>query len=48
MFVRLKDWRRIATLYDRYAGQFLSAIPLAVTVLLLSVLASATLLSALP
>lgn len=33
MFARLKDWRRIATRYDRCAGLFLSALALAATVL---------------
>jgi transposase len=33
MFARLKDWRRIATRYDRCAHTFMSAIALAVTVL---------------
>ena len=33
MFGRLKDWRRVATRYDRCAHTFLSAITLAATVL---------------
>jgi len=33
MFGRLKDWRRVATRYDRSATVFLSAIALAATVL---------------
>ena len=33
MFGRLKDWRRIATRYDRCPELFLSAIALAATVL---------------
>jgi len=33
MFGRLKDWRRIATHYDRYAHTFLSAITLAATII---------------
>jgi transposase len=33
MFGRLKDWRRIATRYDRCATTFLSAVALAATVL---------------
>ena len=33
MFGRLKDWRRIATRYDRCAHTFMSAIALAATVL---------------
>lgn len=33
MFGRLKDWRRIATRYDRCANTFMSAIALAATVL---------------
>ena len=32
MFGRLKDWRRIATRYDRYPKVFMSAIGLAATV----------------
>jgi transposase len=32
MFCRLKDYRRIATRYDRLASNFLSAIYLAATV----------------
>jgi transposase len=32
-FGRLKDWRRIATRYDRYAKTFLSAVALTATVL---------------
>jgi transposase len=32
MFCRLKDWRRIATRYDRLANNFLSAIALVATV----------------
>lgn len=31
MFGRLKDWRRIATRYDRTARNFLSAVALAAT-----------------
>ena len=31
MFCRLKDWRRIATRYDRLARNFLSAIALVAT-----------------
>lgn len=33
MFVRLKDWRRVATRYDRSPTVFLSAIALAATVI---------------
>lgn len=33
MFGRLKDWRRIATRYDRCAKTFLSAVALAATVM---------------
>lgn len=33
MFGRLKDWRRVATLYDRCPKVFLSAIALAATVI---------------
>jgi transposase len=33
MFGRLKDWRRVATRYDRCAHTFMSAITLAATVL---------------
>ena len=33
MFGRLKDWRRIATRYDRCAKVFLSAVALAATVI---------------
>lgn len=33
MFGRLKDWRRVATRYDRCAHTFMSAIALAATVL---------------
>jgi transposase len=33
MFGRLKDWRRIATRYDRCAKTFLSAVALAATVI---------------
>ena len=33
MFGRLKDWRRVATRYDRCPKVFLSAIALAATVL---------------
>ncbi len=33
MFGRLKDWRRIATLYDRCPNVFLSAIALAAAVI---------------
>ncbi len=32
MFCRLKDWRRVATRYDRLAENYLSAIALVVTV----------------
>lgn len=32
MFGRLKDWRRIATRYDRCAHAFMSAIAIAATV----------------
>jgi transposase len=34
MFGRLKDWRRVATRYDRCAKTILSAVALAATVLL--------------
>jgi transposase len=33
MFGRLKDWRRVATRYDRCAKTFLSAVALAATVM---------------
>ena len=33
MFARLKDWRRIATRYDRCAHTFFSAICIAATVI---------------
>ena len=33
MFVRLKDWRRVATRYDRCLKVFLSAIALAAIVI---------------
>jgi len=33
MFARLKDWRRIATRYDRCADIFMAAITLAATVI---------------
>ncbi|MEG4641524.1 MAG: transposase, partial [Sedimentitalea sp.] len=33
MFGRLKDWRRVATRYDRCPKVFLSAIALAATVI---------------
>ncbi|GGO28534.1 hypothetical protein GCM10010991_11520 [Gemmobacter aquaticus] len=33
MFGRLKDWRRVATRYDRCAKTFLSAVALAETVI---------------
>ena len=33
MFGRLKDWRRVATRYDRCAHTFMSAITLAATVI---------------
>lgn len=33
MFGRLKDWRRVATRYDRWPKVFLSAIALAATVM---------------
>ncbi|MBS0959845.1 transposase, partial [Acetobacter thailandicus] len=29
MFAKLKDWRRVATRYDRYAHTFMSAIHIA-------------------
>lgn len=32
MFCRLKDWRRIATRYDRLARNYLSALALVATV----------------
>jgi transposase len=32
MFCRLKDWRRLATRYDRNARNFLSALALAATI----------------
>ena len=32
-FSRLKDWRRLATRYDRCAPVFCSAVPLATTIL---------------
>ena len=32
-FARLKDWRRVATRYDRCADTYLSAIALAATVM---------------
>ena len=32
MFARIKDWRRIATRYDRCAHTFLSAITIAATI----------------
>ena len=35
MFGRLKDWRRIATRYDRCAHTFMSAICIAATVIFL-------------
>jgi transposase len=35
MFGRFKDWRRIATRYDRCAKTFLSAVALAATVIFL-------------
>ncbi|WP_415512451.1 hypothetical protein [Acetobacter papayae] len=34
MFGRLKDWRRVATCYDRFLTVFFSAICLAATVML--------------
>lgn len=34
MFGRLKDWRRIATRYDRCAHTFMSAIRIAATIIL--------------
>jgi transposase len=34
MFGRLKDWRRLATRYDRCAKTFLSVVALAATVML--------------
>ena len=37
MFGRLKDWRRVATRYDRCPETYLSAIALAATVLFLAV-----------
>jgi len=33
MFGRLKDWRRVATRYDRCAKTFLAAVALAATVM---------------
>jgi len=33
MFCRLKDWRRIATRYDRNIKNFMAAIALAATVI---------------
>ena len=33
MFARLKDWRRLAVRYDRYAHTFFSAICIAATVI---------------
>ena len=33
MFGRLKDWRRVATRYDRCAKTFLSAVALAATIM---------------
>jgi transposase len=33
MFGRLKDWRRVATQYDRFPKVFLSAIALTATVI---------------
>ena len=33
MFARLKDWRRVATRYDRCADLYLSAVALAATVI---------------
>lgn len=33
MFGKLKDWRRIATRYDRYAHTFMGAISIAATVI---------------
>ena len=33
MFCRLKDWRRIATRYDKLARNFLSAATLAATII---------------
>lgn len=33
MFGKLKDWRRIATRYDRYAHTFMSAIAIAAIVI---------------
>jgi transposase len=33
MFCRLKDWRRIATRYDKLARNFLSAVTLAATII---------------
>ncbi len=33
MFGRLKDWRRVATRYDRYPKAFFSAVALAETVI---------------
>lgn len=32
LFCRLKNWRRIATRYDRHASNYLAAIALAATV----------------
>ena len=36
MFAKLKDWRRIATRYDRCAHTFMSAIHIAATVIILA------------
>lgn len=33
MFGRLKDWRKVATRYDRYTKTFLTAVALAATVM---------------
>ena len=33
MFCRLKDWRRIATRYDKLARNFISAVALAATII---------------
>jgi transposase len=33
MFAKLKDWRRVATRYDRCAHTFMSAIVIAATML---------------
>ncbi|ASY60905.1 Mobile element protein (plasmid) [Sinorhizobium sp. CCBAU 05631] len=33
MFCRLKDWRRIATRYDKLARNFMAAVELAATII---------------